>query len=50
MGQILFYGGIVAMALAVALGVIALVCWKTRASKLRRSFDEEYGEEQELLE
>lgn len=38
------------MAIAVVLGIVALIFWKLKANKLRRCFDEEYGQKKEPLE
>lgn len=45
MEELLFYGGIAAMAGAVLSGVVAVVIFKLRAAKLKRLLDMEYGEQ-----
>lgn len=46
MEELLFYGGIAAMAAAVLGGVIALVIFRLRAARLKRLLDMEYGEQE----
>lgn len=41
--ELLFYGGCAAMGAAALAGVAALVAFRLRAAKLKRTFEEEYG-------
>lgn len=49
LSEILFYGGITTMATAVLLGVVALVVYKVRGSKLKRRLDVEYGKQTQKI-
>lgn len=42
--ELLFYGGVAAMAAAMLVSVIAFVGFRLRAASLKRQLDEEYGE------
>lgn len=42
--ELLFYGGLTAMAATVLLGIMAFVIFKLRTTKLNRLLDKEYGE------
>lgn len=44
LSELLFYGGIAAMAISVLLGITAFVVFKVRASRLKRLLDAEYGD------
>lgn len=44
--ELLFYGGIAAMAAAVLVSIIAFVGFRLRAANLKRQLDEEYGEQE----
>lgn len=41
--EMLFYGGITAVAVSLGLAVVAIVIYKIRASRLKRLLDSEYG-------
>lgn len=41
--ELLFYGGLLLMAAAVVLGLLALIVLKIQAGRLRRTLDREYG-------
>ena len=41
--MLLFYGGLLLMAAALALGFLALIVLKIQASRLRRTLNREYG-------
>ena len=43
--ELLFYGGIAAMAAAVVCGIVAFVIFRLRAARLKRMLDVEYGEQ-----
>lgn len=44
--ELLFYGGIAAMATAVLCGIAAFVFFRLRAAKLKQLLDAEYGEQE----
>lgn len=41
--ELLFYGGLLLMAAALILGLVALIVLKMQAGRLRRTLDREYG-------